>query len=101
VNIANLLDKAGFKEIEIGTPAMGSEEILDIRSIINLGLDLKHYRGAAQRNRHKQTRAQEQTVHIFHFLYRIYICWLWARTGRGFEKPCMNYYPMRLIILNM
>lgn len=41
VNIANLLDKAGFKEIEIGTPAMGSEEILDIRSIINLGFGFK------------------------------------------------------------
>jgi homocitrate synthase NifV len=41
VTIAHLLDKAGFKEIEIGTPAMGNEEILDIRSIINLGFKFK------------------------------------------------------------
>jgi homocitrate synthase NifV len=41
VNIAHLLDKAGFQEIEIGTPAMGNEEIIDIRSIINLGFRFK------------------------------------------------------------
>ena len=34
VKIANLLDLAGFTEIEIGTPAMGQSEIDDIRTIV-------------------------------------------------------------------
>jgi homocitrate synthase NifV len=41
VAIACLLDKAGFNEIEIGTPAIGNEEILDIKTIINQGFRFK------------------------------------------------------------
>lgn len=41
IAIAHLLDKAGFKEIEVGTPAIGNEEISDIRTIVNQGFSFK------------------------------------------------------------
>ena len=41
MNISALLDKAGVKEVEIGTPAMGQSEIEDIRTISNAGFKFK------------------------------------------------------------
>ena len=40
-NIASLLAKLNIDELEIGTPAMGKEEIEDIRAIINMRLPFK------------------------------------------------------------
>lgn len=34
IKIASLLDKAGFKEIEAGTPAISDDEVSDIRTIV-------------------------------------------------------------------
>jgi homocitrate synthase NifV len=36
--LAALLDDAGVGEIEVGTPAMGSDEIVAIRAVVDLGL---------------------------------------------------------------
>lgn len=41
IKIAQLLEKAGIPEIEIGTPAMGEREIKDIRAIIDLGFSFR------------------------------------------------------------
>ncbi len=37
VKIASLLDEAGVSELEIGTPAMGNEEIADIKTLTSQG----------------------------------------------------------------
>ena len=39
--IAELLDKTGIPELEIGTPAMGCNEIADMRAIVNAGFNFK------------------------------------------------------------
>lgn len=39
--IAELLDKTGIPELEIGTPAMGNDEIADMRAIVNGGFNFK------------------------------------------------------------
>lgn len=39
--IAELLDKTGIPELEIGTPAMGTGEIADMRAIVNAGFNFK------------------------------------------------------------
>jgi homocitrate synthase NifV len=41
IRIAELLDKIGIPEIEIGTPAMGDKEISDIRQICKTGFGFK------------------------------------------------------------
>ncbi|MFI5137072.1 MAG: pyruvate carboxyltransferase [Sphingobacteriales bacterium] len=41
IKIACLLAETGIKEIEVGTPAMGKQEISDIKTIVALGLDFK------------------------------------------------------------
>lgn len=41
IRIASLLDKIGISEIEIGTPAMGKNEIYDIQAICDLGFNFK------------------------------------------------------------
>ena len=41
IRIASLLDKIGIPEIEIGTPAMGKNEIYDIQAICDLGFNFK------------------------------------------------------------
>ncbi|NJK84937.1 MAG: pyruvate carboxyltransferase [Bacteroidales bacterium] len=41
LEIAALLEKAGFKEIEAGTPAMGEREIEDIQAIVSQGYSFK------------------------------------------------------------
>lgn len=41
IRIAALLEAIGVPEIEIGTPAMGAQEVSDIRSIIALGFGFK------------------------------------------------------------
>jgi homocitrate synthase NifV len=41
LHIAELLDKAGISEIEAGTPAMGKQEIADIRTIVEAGFSFK------------------------------------------------------------
>lgn len=41
IRIASLLHAAGVPEIEIGTPAMGSREVEDIRTIIRAGFSFK------------------------------------------------------------
>ncbi len=43
LTIAALLDKAGVKEVETGTPAMGRREIEDIRTIANAGFRFKTF----------------------------------------------------------
>jgi homocitrate synthase NifV len=39
--IAELLDKTGIPELEIGTPAMGCNEIADMQAIVNAGFNFK------------------------------------------------------------
>ena len=39
--IAELLDKTGIPELEIGTPAMGSEEIEDMKAIVGAGFNFR------------------------------------------------------------
>jgi homocitrate synthase NifV len=39
--IAELLDKTGIPELEIGTPAMGCSEIADMEAIVNAGFNFK------------------------------------------------------------
>jgi len=41
LQIAELLDKMGIPELEIGTPAMGSDEVADMRAIVNAGFNFK------------------------------------------------------------
>jgi len=41
LQIAELLDKMGISELEIGTPAIGSDEIADMRAIVNAGFNFK------------------------------------------------------------
>jgi len=41
LEIAELLDKTGIAELEIGTPAMGSDEVADMRAIVNAGFNFK------------------------------------------------------------
>lgn len=41
LQIAELLDKMGIAELEIGTPAIGSDEIADMRAIVNAGFNFK------------------------------------------------------------
>jgi len=41
LNIAQMLDKAGVPELEIGIPAMGAQEREEIRAIANLGLEAR------------------------------------------------------------
>lgn len=41
LQIAELLDKMGIPELEIGTPAMGSDEMADMRAIVNAGFNFK------------------------------------------------------------
>ena len=41
LQIAEMLDKTGIPELEIGTPAMGSDEISDMRAIVNSGFNFK------------------------------------------------------------
>jgi homocitrate synthase NifV len=41
LEIAHLLDKAGIKEIEVGTPAIGKQEIEDIQTIVNAKFGFK------------------------------------------------------------
>jgi len=41
LRIAELLDQMGIPELEIGTPAMGSDEIADMRAIVNAGFNFK------------------------------------------------------------
>jgi homocitrate synthase NifV len=41
LQIAELLDKMGIPELEIGTPAMGNDEIADMRAIVNAGFNFK------------------------------------------------------------
>jgi homocitrate synthase NifV len=41
LQIAELLDKTGIPELEIGTPAMGCDEIADMRAIVNAGFNFK------------------------------------------------------------
>ena len=41
LQIAELLDKMGIPELEIGTPAMGCEEVADMRAIVNAGFNFK------------------------------------------------------------
>jgi homocitrate synthase NifV len=43
LHIAELLDKAGIREIEAGTPAMGKKEISDIRTIVKAGFNFKTF----------------------------------------------------------
>jgi len=41
LRIAELLDKAGVPELEIGTPAIGHEEVENMRTIVNAGFNFK------------------------------------------------------------
>lgn len=41
IRIAALLEETGLPELEIGTPAMGNEEIADIRAIVRTGFRFK------------------------------------------------------------
>jgi len=41
LQIAELLDKMGIPELEIGTPAMGCEEVADMCAIVNAGFNFK------------------------------------------------------------
>jgi homocitrate synthase NifV len=41
LQIAEMLDQAGVPELEIGTPAMGSHEIADMRSIVKAGFNFR------------------------------------------------------------
>ncbi len=41
LQIAEFLDKMKIPELEIGTPAMGSDEVADMRAIVNAGFDFK------------------------------------------------------------
>lgn len=41
LHIAELLDKAGVREVEAGTPAMGKKEIEDIKAIVDAGFRFK------------------------------------------------------------
>jgi len=41
LQIAELLDQMGIPELEIGTPAMGNDEIADMRAIVNAGFNFK------------------------------------------------------------
>jgi homocitrate synthase NifV len=41
LEIAELLDKTGIPELEIGTPAMGSNEVADMRAIVKAGFNFK------------------------------------------------------------
>ena len=41
LEIAELLNKTGIPELEIGTPAMGSDEVADMRAIVNAGFNFK------------------------------------------------------------
>lgn len=41
LQIAELLDKTGIPELEIGTPAMGCNEIADMQAIVNAGFHFK------------------------------------------------------------
>src|ERR1019366_6663553 len=41
LTIAALLNEAGITEVEIGTPAMGTREIEEIKIILNAGFDFK------------------------------------------------------------
>ncbi|MDP4208294.1 MAG: pyruvate carboxyltransferase [Bacteroidota bacterium] len=41
LRIAELLSKAGIKEIEVGTPAIGKQEIEDIKTIVDAGFGFK------------------------------------------------------------
>lgn len=39
--IARLLDEAGIPEVELGTPAMGKQEVMDMNTIVNEGFNFK------------------------------------------------------------
>ena len=41
LKIAELLNKMGIPELEIGTPAMGSDEVADMRAIVKAGFSFK------------------------------------------------------------
>jgi len=41
LHIAELLDKAGVPELEIGTPAIGHEEVVGMKTIVNAGFKFK------------------------------------------------------------
>ena len=41
IRIACLLEQAGIKEVEVGTPVMGSREVSDIKTIVDLGLNFR------------------------------------------------------------
>ncbi|EOR94273.1 Homocitrate synthase [Arcticibacter svalbardensis MN12-7] len=41
IRIACLLEQAGIKEVELGTPVMGSREVNDIKTIVELGLNFR------------------------------------------------------------
>jgi len=41
LKIAELLNKMGIPELEIGTPAMGSDEVADMRAIVKAGFNFK------------------------------------------------------------
>jgi homocitrate synthase NifV len=41
ISIARMLDEIGIREIEAGTPAMGEDERLAIKAIVNLGLNAR------------------------------------------------------------
>ena len=41
LHIAELLDKANIPEVEVGTPAIGKQEIDDIKTIVNTGFNFK------------------------------------------------------------
>ncbi|HEY4786554.1 MAG TPA: hypothetical protein VIH57_10915, partial [Bacteroidales bacterium] len=41
LQIAGLLDKAGVREVEVGTPVIGKREIDDIKAIVNSGFRFK------------------------------------------------------------
>jgi len=41
MQIAEMLNKTGIPELEIGMPAMGSDEVADMRAIVNTGFNFK------------------------------------------------------------
>lgn len=41
LKIASLLDKAGVREVEVGTPVIGDHEVDDIKAIVNAGFRFK------------------------------------------------------------
>lgn len=66
IRIAALLDSTGIPELEIGTPAMGEQEINDIRTIIGLGFRFKtlSWCRAARQDIQMAAKAGTNGVHI-------------------------------------